>query len=149
MRRCDERAEALSAFLDGELPPEERRELERHLSGCDGCRERLEELRELGEGLRAWPDADPPEWIGRAALERARRSRAAPLRLLAAAASLVLVALAVLWAVRERPASPPPEVPPAAEVPSAPGAPGDGALVLPEGARVEELRVSVHRGGVR
>ena len=35
----------LSEYLDGELTPEERRELEAHLAECASCRTTLEELR--------------------------------------------------------------------------------------------------------
>jgi anti-sigma factor RsiW len=149
MRPCGGRAEALSAYLDGELAPEERAELESHLPACSGCREALEELRELGEGLRAWPDVEPPGWLAAGVLQRARRAGRRPLRLLAAAASLVLVALAVVWAVREWPGEPSGGEPGAAVEPATPPRPVAGALVLPEGARVEELRVLVRREGSR
>jgi anti-sigma factor RsiW len=35
----------LSAYLDGELPPEEMTEVRRHLAGCPSCQAELEELR--------------------------------------------------------------------------------------------------------
>lgn len=35
--RCFEVLERLSAYLDGELPPEEVARVEGHLAGCDAC----------------------------------------------------------------------------------------------------------------
>lgn len=47
MSECRGRLEAVSAFIDGELSPEEELELRRHLDGCDICaswRRQLEEV---------------------------------------------------------------------------------------------------------
>lgn len=40
-RTCSNFEEALSAFMDGELVDDERREIEAHLSGCPGCQSRF------------------------------------------------------------------------------------------------------------
>jgi anti-sigma factor RsiW len=37
MMTCRELVELLGEFLSGELPPEQRGHVERHLDGCDGC----------------------------------------------------------------------------------------------------------------
>jgi prepilin-type processing-associated H-X9-DG protein len=42
---CDEWAEAISAYADGELPGTGRRALEAHLAGCETCRRWLEAVR--------------------------------------------------------------------------------------------------------
>ncbi|MGQ9636000.1 MAG: anti-sigma factor family protein [Bryobacteraceae bacterium] len=58
---CLELFERLSAYLDGELPVEERRRIEEHICGCPPCVEFLESLRrtvDLCLGLE--PDAPPP-----------------------------------------------------------------------------------------
>ena len=44
---CDRALELLSLELDGELTPEEKGELEDHLTGCGECRRTAEELRQL------------------------------------------------------------------------------------------------------
>jgi anti-sigma factor RsiW len=37
-KNCEELLGSLSAYIDGDLPPELCQELERHLAGCDNCR---------------------------------------------------------------------------------------------------------------
>jgi len=37
-KNCDELLGSLSAYIDGDLPPELCEELERHLAGCNDCR---------------------------------------------------------------------------------------------------------------
>lgn len=59
MIRCDE-GEILSAYLDGELSPEEAASLEEHLSLCSECRHALAELRHMKEALMAIPPVEPP-----------------------------------------------------------------------------------------
>lgn len=51
----EQQRERLSAYLDGELPSEERAALERHLPGCSECRRELEDYRTLRAMLRAVP----------------------------------------------------------------------------------------------
>ena len=37
-RNCEELLGSLSAYIDGDLPPELCEELEKHLAGCNDCR---------------------------------------------------------------------------------------------------------------
>ncbi len=64
----------LQAHLDGELEPMEMREVTRHLSECDACREASAELSEvsyrLSEMIGRMDDAEPAEW--RAGTQRSR-----------------------------------------------------------------------------
>jgi anti-sigma factor RsiW len=48
-----------SAFLDGDLPSAELRELEEHLSSCEGCASLVEDLERIREEARALPDSYP------------------------------------------------------------------------------------------
>jgi anti-sigma factor RsiW len=57
---CAERREALSAYVDDELAPAERAELETHLAGCPACREALAAERRLSSQLAALPAPVPP-----------------------------------------------------------------------------------------
>jgi anti-sigma factor RsiW len=42
---CQELVELVTDYLDGVLTDEERRRFDEHLSGCDGCRTYLEQMR--------------------------------------------------------------------------------------------------------
>lgn len=44
--------EALSAYADGELSPDEAREIERHLDGCTECARELSLIRSIGGAMR-------------------------------------------------------------------------------------------------
>lgn len=59
----------LSAFMDGELPPAERDEVEDHLAECGGCRRVLEELRAVASRAVALGPVEPKRdlWGGIAA----------------------------------------------------------------------------------
>jgi len=57
--------ELLTAYLDNEVTPEERQEIESHLAGCSRCRKELEELKSAQKMLRRTlktqaDDANPP-----------------------------------------------------------------------------------------
>ena len=52
--------EELSSYLDRQLSPAESARLEEHLPSCEPCRQRLEELRAVVEGLRALPSTPAP-----------------------------------------------------------------------------------------
>lgn len=119
---CRERREIISAYVDGEIPPEEARLLEEHLAGCAGCRDLVRRMRTLDEGLALSGGDVPPGFRERvfARLDRegllprprilpASWLRWAPVPLAAAAAAVLLV-----LAVREGPIGPAPSAPPAA-----------------------------------
>ena len=50
----------LSAYLDGDLPPERKRQLEEHLRSCDGCSRQIDALRSLAAALREMPESPLP-----------------------------------------------------------------------------------------
>jgi hypothetical protein len=52
-------SESLSAYLDGDLGPEEAREVEAHLSECAVCSALLRDLEEIQERARSLPDRFP------------------------------------------------------------------------------------------
>jgi anti-sigma factor RsiW len=42
---CQELVELVTDYLEGALPEDERRRFDEHLSGCNGCRTYLEQMR--------------------------------------------------------------------------------------------------------
>ncbi|HTQ78456.1 MAG TPA: zf-HC2 domain-containing protein [Thermoanaerobaculia bacterium] len=76
---CQEAIERLPWWLNGSLEPEERREVEEHLAGCDACRQALGETRLAwevfdqhipSEALVAYAFDEAPEGIDPALFER-------------------------------------------------------------------------------
>ncbi|MGZ4115430.1 MAG: anti-sigma factor family protein [Actinomycetota bacterium] len=43
---CHEVVELITDYLEGSLPDDDRRRVEEHLAGCDGCTHYLEQMRE-------------------------------------------------------------------------------------------------------
>lgn len=95
--------QTLTAFADGELPPGQAADVERHLAGCRACTECVQDVRQLTT-------------LGRSALARipvtpARRTAPAarPRRFvsvssgIAAAAAIVIVAVAAQWLLTRPP----------------------------------------------
>jgi anti-sigma factor RsiW len=116
MTMTDQWTNRLSEYLDGELPPGERAELEVHLGSCASCLEVLSELRAVIARAAILPDAEPAAdlWPGvRAGMEAkqvvklesrraARRFSFSLSQLVAAAATLVLVSGGSAWWVTHR-----------------------------------------------
>ena len=48
---CQKIQDNLSAYLDGELPAEDARQVERHVEECAVCRDLLRELRSVADVL--------------------------------------------------------------------------------------------------
>lgn len=49
-----------SAYLEGELPPEQKQPLEAHLAACSECTRLLDLMRKLTCELRQMPELEPP-----------------------------------------------------------------------------------------
>lgn len=76
MTRCDDIAQLLGAFQDGELPPHGMREVARHLASCKGCEQAAESYSAIGRMLR---DAAPtPDLEGFAGAVLARLENLRP-----------------------------------------------------------------------
>jgi anti-sigma factor (TIGR02949 family) len=86
---CLEVRDRLSAWLDGELAPEARTRLDRHLERCADCRRELAQLAVLDEALGALP-LTAPAGLPERVLSRLRRPRRQWWQSLALAASLIL-----------------------------------------------------------
>lgn len=57
---CPEWLEAVSAYLDGALAPDEEQRVHAHLRGCPGCAEELVDLVPLVQTIRGLPPVAPP-----------------------------------------------------------------------------------------
>lgn len=67
---CEEFRELISARLDGELSPEEARDLEAHLEQCGDCAAFLQELEHLQALAQESPSASMPSDVQRAILRQ-------------------------------------------------------------------------------
>jgi len=99
MTGCSEIQRLLDELVDGELERDREREVLAHLETCAGCRAELEELRAVVNAARALPRSLPPQrnlwpWIAaRLGADAGVHARRPVLRVLAAAAALLLAAL--------------------------------------------------------
>ena len=89
----------LSAFLDGELPSNERQLVTAHLLVCPRCRADLQELDRARIAIRSLPGVEPPEFVAfrrevAAARRRIRLNRWAVVTASVAAALILLAGLA-------------------------------------------------------
>jgi anti-sigma factor RsiW len=58
---CKDLVEAVTDYLEGAMAPGERRRFDRHLAGCEGCQEYLDQLRSVIRVVgRPTVDAVPP-----------------------------------------------------------------------------------------
>jgi hypothetical protein len=62
----------LSAYLDGSVTSEERKMIGEHLESCRECRVALEELRKTAAYIRDLEEVEPPAWLARKIVEKAR-----------------------------------------------------------------------------
>ncbi len=70
---CRELVELVTSYLEGALPPADRRSLERHLADCEGCRAYLAQLRSVLRAAGRLSERSLPE-EARAPLLRAFRA---------------------------------------------------------------------------
>lgn len=109
-----EHSRQLSAYYDGELPPEECRSLEAHLAECAVCRTELAHLRTLSRLVAAAGESDIPEGLALRVHERIDSAgdmvvvRLAE-RLMAVAAAILLASGVWLWQAQGTEASVPDE----------------------------------------
>ena len=58
---CQELVEVITAYLEGKLSAAERARFEAHLSGCDGCRTYLDQMRQTIRLVGALSEEDIPD----------------------------------------------------------------------------------------
>ena len=74
MERCERFTVLLSAWLDGELTPEEDEELKLHLAQCPDCRALEERLAAIHSAFPELEEIPAPEGFARGVMERVRAS---------------------------------------------------------------------------
>lgn len=102
---CEPNIEKISAFLDGELAPEETEEMEKHLEICEVCRIKFENFKRLscaaGTAFRQAPDdaffARMKQDIITKTRSRAKPSRSYVRAFMAAAAVMLFLVTAVVF----------------------------------------------------
>jgi hypothetical protein len=70
--RCDRCRKLLSWYLESDLPSEEMKGIEKHLSVCKGCSNELKLLEETLALARGLPQLEPPEQTCLQLLEKVR-----------------------------------------------------------------------------
>jgi anti-sigma factor RsiW len=108
---CRQVTDLLAAYLDNEVGPEERRDIETHLAGCGKCRDEMDSMRTAQQALRtalnskagnaeppdqAWEQLQPGLGIYRPSLLFLFRKRR--WRIVATFVLLVLLVALLLWA---------------------------------------------------
>jgi len=89
-------------YLEGDLDPEARAELELHLAGCTACQDTLRSYRAIRGAYRTGPEEDASPAVAQAILAAARPGRrlSRPLLLVAAALALLVALPVAFFAVR-------------------------------------------------
>jgi len=101
----------LSEYLDGDLTPVERSELEEHLAACETCPRVLDELRIVMAQAAVLPDREPEADLWPAVRDAIAQGRVVPIhaarparrfsfslaQVTAAAAALILVSATAVW----------------------------------------------------
>jgi anti-sigma factor RsiW len=96
---CEEFADLLVDYIDGELPKGDSRRVVQHLSTCECCRQTAQALeRSLGLATVIWSDdvRDAEPKAGSMTMPRFRR-----IRLYAVAASILIVALILVFTISD------------------------------------------------
>ncbi len=83
----------LSAYLDGELAPDEHNQVVSHLAACDRCQLDLRELHDTRAAVRGLPTLEAPTWLLVESVNDAS-ARRHPVRIAAAVAAALLISTA-------------------------------------------------------
>jgi anti-sigma factor RsiW len=73
--KCRKVRKKLSAYQDGELKPQEREEISRHLQTCPYCREQYEELDRIWKRLGGLEQVSPGPWFYRHVVRKINENR--------------------------------------------------------------------------
>jgi anti-sigma factor RsiW len=74
MMGCSTIQKKLSAYQDGELKPQERNDVTRHLQDCQSCREQYEKLERVWQTLGQMEEIRPDPWFYSQLIRKIRES---------------------------------------------------------------------------
>jgi hypothetical protein len=63
MNRCADIEKRLSAYLEGDVAPQEQKFIDEHLGTCSQCNMTFEDMKKTAELLRNLKDVEPPPWL--------------------------------------------------------------------------------------
>lgn len=69
---CKEISEKLSAYMEGQLSPEEQGKIEYHLTTCQGCRSLLHDLEKTIACAQGVEEVEPPAWLTQKVMAQVR-----------------------------------------------------------------------------
>ena len=72
MMECKDIREKLSFYLEGTLPPEEKRLIGEHLNSCPQCGTALQDLKRTEELVKNLEEVEPPAWMTQKIMARVR-----------------------------------------------------------------------------
>lgn len=72
---CKHVEEKLPAYLEGALPPDEKKLVGGHVAACPGCRAALEDLVKTERLIRDLEEAEPPAWLKQRIMAKVRGER--------------------------------------------------------------------------
>ncbi len=73
--KCMKIQKKLSAYQDGELDPQEQKEVRNHLLGCQSCREQFAELERVWPTLGGLEEIQPDPWFYQQVLRKIKEPR--------------------------------------------------------------------------
>lgn len=99
---CQWVQENLSAFLDRELPDNQKELVESHLSSCFQCKAECDSLSRAWDTLSSWEDKDPPLHLRDSILRAAKKKKAFDfIRVLLPVAAVFVIAVSIFLFYRE------------------------------------------------
>ncbi|MCX5812673.1 MAG: DUF2275 domain-containing protein [Proteobacteria bacterium] len=72
MNRCADIEKSLSAYLEGDVTPQEQKLIGEHLATCIQCSKTLEDLKKTTELVRSLEEIEPPPWFKQKIMARVR-----------------------------------------------------------------------------
>ena len=69
---CSTIQQKLADYMDGSLPPDEMKQIEKHLDVCETCRSYASELRKTIEALQGLDDIPSPPWLTQKVMQKVR-----------------------------------------------------------------------------